>query len=181
MACALVTHVAVYRSVLPDDRLHAYLSWYAPLVAVASVCSMFAIAAGGLWPGSAVARPISLFLPARTTRCRARTVGGLAIGALAFLVLQESLERSLDAGAFTVATFDVSIWPMLVSVLVLSAAAVLASGRIAVALSDVAVGERAPQPAWRPFVQSPGRTPDLGPGTPPLGCHAGLRAPPFVA
>jgi hypothetical protein len=74
MVCALVTHVAVYRSLLPDDRLHAYFSWYAPLVAVASACSVFAIVAGGLCAGSRAARVIGVLLPARTT-CRRRERG----------------------------------------------------------------------------------------------------------
>jgi hypothetical protein len=180
MMCALVAHVALYESLLPGDGEHSYLTWYAPLVTAASACSVVAIVAGGLFARSRVACVIAILLPARTTRFRARTVGGLAFGALAFLVAQESLERSVDAGAFTLATFDVSTWPVLVAALGLSAAAVLAIGRTAVVLSEPL---RCESPADRVLVGmllSPGRASDATPKAAPLGRHAGLRAPPLI-
>jgi hypothetical protein len=179
--CALVAHAAVYQSLLPGDGVHAYLAWYAPLVAAASAVSVLAIVAGGVLPGRGVGRMIGALLPARSTQVKGRTVAGLALGALAFLVAQESLERSLRTGTFTLATFNASTWPMLVAVLALCAAAVLAIGRTAVVLSDVAGRQDPARRGWGLVVPSLRRSADPAPTTAPLGRHAGLRAPPLVA
>ena len=137
MVCALVAHAAVYRSLVPDDGLHGYFGWYVPLVAVASLGSLLAVVVGGLCPGSRRGRvdpALSACALDRVSRRNCRVC--LASGGLAFLVVQESLERSLDAGAFSLVTFDASTWPVLLVVLVLAAAAVLAVGRTAVVLSE---------------------------------------------
>jgi hypothetical protein len=179
--CALVAHAAVYRSLLPDDGLHGYFSWYVPLVALASLGSLFAVVVGALRPGGRAARLIRPCLPARSTACRGGTVAGLASGGLAFLVVQESLERSLGAGAFSPVSFDASTWPVLVVVLILAAAAVLAVGRTAVVLSERAFAVR------RSWVGMTRPVPCSGVGrgvvrrSALLGLHAGLRAPPLVA
>ena len=179
--CALVAHAAVYRSVLPDDKLHGYFGWYVPLVAMASLCSLLAVVIGGLCPGSRAARLIARCVPARSTTCRGGTVAGLTLGGLAFLVVQESFERSLDAGAFSLVTFDGSTWPVLLGVLVLAAAAIVAVGRTAVVWSDRVF-------AVRPLRARMTRVlPRVGVGrvvvrkSALLGWHAGLRAPPLVA
>ena len=181
MMCALVAHVAVYQSLLPVGPQHAYFAWYAPIVAGASVASVLAIVVGGLVSGSGAARIVGTLLPPRATRVESRTIGGLALAALAFLVAQESLERSLEAGAFTVATFDMSTWPMLVAVLALCATAVLAIGRTAVALSNPVAGKVPARRRRSRMLPGPAHTVDLAPHAAPLGRHAGLRAPPLVA
>lgn len=181
VVCALVAHTAVYRSVVPDDGLHGYFGWYVPLVAMASLCSLLAVVIGGLCPGSRAARLIARCVPARSTTCRGGTVAGLALGGLAFFVVQESLERSLEAGAFSLATFSASIWPVLLGVLVVAATAILAVGRTAVVLSDRVFTVR------RPGAQMTRVLPGRGIGcavvrkSALLGWHAGLRAPPLVA
>ena len=137
MVCALVAHAAVYRSLVPDDGLHGYFGWYVPLVAVASA----RVAARGRRRRAASREPRGAADPVVSACALDRRVGGgtvacLASGGLAFLVVQESMERSLDAGAFSLVTFDASMWPVLLVVLVLAAAAVLAVGRTAVVLSE---------------------------------------------
>jgi hypothetical protein len=181
MVCALVAHTAVYRSLVPDDGLHGYFGWYVPLVAVASLGSLLAVVLAGLCRGSRPARLIRLCLPTRPTTFRGVPVASLASGGLAFLMLQESLERSLDAGALSPATFDASTWPLLVVVLVLAAAVVLAVGRTAVVLTERAFGAgRLRRPRAR--VQSRlGRGRGVVRKPALLGLHAGLRAPPLVA
>ena len=181
MVCALVAHAAVYRSLVPDDGLHGYFGWYVPLVAVASICSLLAVVVSGLSPRSRAARLIRSCLPARSTTCRGGTVAGLACGGLAFLVIQESLERSLDAGAFSLVTFDASMWPVLLVVLVLAAAAVLAVGRTAIALSKRAFNARPLRARMTRVLPRLGSSRGADRKSALLGWHAGLRAPPLVA
>jgi hypothetical protein len=180
MMCALVAHAALYASLAPGDGLHSYFAWYEPLVTVASVCSLLAIVASGVFARRRVSRLIGVLLPARATRFQSRTVAGLAVGALAFLMAQESLERSVDAGAFTLATFGVATWPVLVAALGLSAAAVLAIGRTAVVLSEPPVRERPSGRRRVGILLGPGRSLVPAAKTALLGRHAGLRAPPLV-
>jgi hypothetical protein len=181
MVCALVAHAAVYRSLLPGDGPHAYFGWYVPLVAVASIVSLAAVVAGGFGRGRRVGRLIRFCLPARTTTFSAGTTAALASGGLVFLMVQESLERSVDAGVLTLASFDASMWPILLVVLILAAAAVLAAGRTAVVLSDRAVAERRTWVGMARVISRIGAGRDVVRLSALLGMHAGLRAPPLVA
>jgi hypothetical protein len=181
MVCALVAHAAVYRSLVPDDGLHGYFGWYVPLVTVASLSSLLAVVVAGICSGSRPARVIRLCLPARSTTCRGRTVACLASGGLAFLLVQESLERSLATGAFSLATLDLSMWPVLLVVVVMAAAAVLAVGRTAVLLSERTFAVRPPRVPIIRVLPVPRRSRGEVRGSALLGWHAGLRAPPLVA
>jgi hypothetical protein len=181
MVCALVAHAAVYRSLVPDDGLHGYFGWYVPLVAVASVCSLFAVVVGGLCPGTRAARLIRFGLPAHSTTCRGGSVACLASGGLAFLVVQESLERSLAAGAFSLVTFNASMWPVLVVVLVFAAAVVLAVGRTAVVLTERVFSACRLNVRMTRVLSRVGSGQGVVRKSALLGLHAGLRAPPLVA
>jgi len=181
MACALIAHAAVYHSFVPGDGMHGYFAWYVPVVAAASACSLLAILVGGLCAGSRPARLIGALLPARSTRYRGGSVAGLASGGLAFLILQESLERSFNGGGLTLATFHASAWPVLMAVLFLTAAAILAVGRTAVVLSERALADRADRPRSTRLPQRRGSGPIVVRKNALLGWHAGLRAPPLVA
>jgi hypothetical protein len=181
MVCALAAHAAVHRSLVPDDGLHGYFGWYVPLVALASLGSLSAVVVGGLRPRSCAARLIRGCLPARSTARRGRTVACLAAGGLAFLIVQESMERSLGTGAFSLVTFDASVWPALSVVLVFSAVAVLAISRAAAVLSQrTATMRRLRLPMTR-VLPRPSSNPDVARKPALLGLHAGLRAPPLVA
>ncbi len=180
MVCALVAHAAVYRSLVPDDGLHGYFGWYVPLVAVASVCSLVAVVVGGLCPRSRAARLIRSCLPARSTAGRVGTVACLASGGLAFLVVQESLERSLAAGEFSPVTFNASMWPVLLVVMVLAAAVVLAVGRTAVVLSERVFSARRLRVRMTRVLSRVGSGRGVVRKSALLGLHAGLRAPPLV-
>jgi hypothetical protein len=103
------------------------------------------------------------------------------LGGLAFLMVQESLERSLDAGAVSLATFNASMWPVLVVVLVLAAALVLAVGRAAVVLTERVVGARRLRVRVTRVLSRVGSGRGAVRKSALLGLHAGLRAPPLVA
>jgi len=111
--CALGGHFVLYRTLSPADGNHAYFGWYEPLVAGLSLASflllvvlVLASLAGGegararvspfLVP--AVENEVGLALPARTVR--------LALASGAFLVVQESVERSVAAGHPSPAVFS---------------------------------------------------------------------------
>ncbi len=180
MVCALIAHAAVYRSLVPDDGLHGYFGWYVPLVAVATVCSLLAVMVGGLGPRSRAARLIQSCLPARSRTRHLGTVVGLASGGLAVLVVQESLERSLGAGAFTLVSFDASMWPVLLVVLVLAAALVLGVGRTAIALGELVFNARRRLVRMTRVLSHRGTSPGVDRKSALLGWHAGSRAPPLV-
>ena len=102
--CALGGHLALYRTLLPSTGDHAYFAWYEPLVAGLTIG---VLAAFGLLLLSAVLGRESLrrsvvrvLLPAtaRPLPGTVRTVR-LALASVAFLVVQETIERTLSRGA----------------------------------------------------------------------------------
>jgi len=181
MMCALLGHAAVYRSLVPGDGRHGYFGWYVPLLGAASVCSLLVLVLGSLCAGGRAARALQVVLPARSTRSRAVAVGGLAAAGLLTLLVQESVERSIDSGAVTVATFDASRWPVLLAVLVLAAAAIHAVGRTVAVLSHPLRVESRARLRSGLVWPADGRAHDTVRTTAPLARHAGLRAPPLVA
>ena len=105
---ALATHAVVYRSLLPADGDHGYFGWYAPLVAGLSVAALLgtlgvllarATGIGGSW----VPRVAAIAEPSDGVSV---AVSRLAGKALAFLVVQETLERSIPARSFEPAQFS---------------------------------------------------------------------------
>jgi len=123
--CALGAHVAVYRSLFPSTGTHAYLAWYEPLVAGLSVASLVTFAAlllAAVLGRSSLRRAVTRVLAPASGRTAPTPVRAarLALASIAFLVCQETLERSLTEGRFAVAGFappDILLVLALVAVL----------------------------------------------------------------
>ena len=160
--CALAAHAVVYGTFWPTDGAHGYFGWYQPL-SVASLAGLAALLA--------VPR-LRSFVP-----WRALSVGesarSLAASSLAFLVAQESLERTLAAGHPAFAAFTPSQWLLLL--LALAAAALALSFALRAVLgrapSDLASAPAGPTTGWSVRVGSPRRSR-------PLAGRFALRAPP---
>lgn len=97
--CALGAHALLYGSFRPADGVHGYLGWYEPALAVAAVAVVVLI------------RPVSL----RSRLPIGDTTRGLVSRALVIVLLQESLERSLQVGHPAVAGMTPSGWLVLVT------------------------------------------------------------------
>src|SRR5437879_1932593 len=101
--CALGGHFALYRSLQPSTGDHAYFAWYQPLVVGLSLTALVAFAA--LLVAAVLARDgfrrtvVRTLLPAaaQPLPITIRTVR-LALASIAFLVTQETVERTLAAG-----------------------------------------------------------------------------------
>ncbi len=125
--CALGGHLALYRTLLPSTDGHAYFAWYEPLVAGLSVAALVAFAlmllAALLGRDSLRRAVVRVLLPA-TERPLPGTVRGvrLALASIAFLVVQETIERTLAEGHAAAAAFGPSQL-----LLVLAVVAVLAT------------------------------------------------------
>jgi hypothetical protein len=180
--CALAAHVAAYRTLWPKDGMHGYLGWYEPLVAglsLAAVAGLLVLLAFVLvarrhgrrfhLPGTPIShRPLSA------------RIGGMASSGLAYLIVQESLERSVAAGTLQLASLTPSQW-LVVFVGLGSAALVLA---LAIQVGETAVGSvlrdaRVPAegqtaPAWSVIVAELLRSR-------PLALRSALRAPPVLS
>jgi hypothetical protein len=122
-ACAFVAHAALYRSLWPVDGRHGYFGWYEPLVLALTGAALVAVLA--LLALAAAARAFGRPLPAARGRV-APAAPRLAATTLAFLLVQESLERSLH-GSLAFASFTPAQWLTLLAAVVLSAA-VLGTG-----------------------------------------------------
>jgi hypothetical protein len=110
--CALAAHAVVYGTPWPTDGAHDYFGWYQPL-SLASLLAVLGLLAVPRLRRFVPWRPLSVGDSARS----------LAVSSLAFLVVQESLERSLASGQLAFAAFTPSQWLLL---LVAVAAAALA-------------------------------------------------------
>jgi hypothetical protein len=176
---ALATHAVVYRSLLPSDGDHGYFGWYAPLVAGVSVVALLgtlgvlvarATGVGSSW----VPRVAAMSEPSDGVSV---AVSRLAGKALAFLVVQETLERSIPARSFEVAQFSPFQWLVVLAAITLAAVILVSASRGRSLLArrlehPRPAGEndaRAAQPAPQSFLPIPRN---------PLASFRGLRAPP---
>jgi hypothetical protein len=160
--CALGAHGVVYGTLRPGDGLHGYLGWYEPAVGLASVVALLLL------------RPAWL----RTRRPVEETARRIATTALVVLLVQESFERSLDAGRPMFVAMTPSQW-LLLLVAVAATAALLAfalrAGQAVVALLLRPVTARPRAVAsWSVVTVSP------RPAR-PLAERFALRAPPAAA
>jgi hypothetical protein len=181
--CALTAHALAYRSVLPEDGAHGYFAWYAPLVAAFSIAALVGatLALAITFTGGARSRPariLGALLPTRSADGPATpAVFRLATGALAFLTVQESLERSLSTGGFQLVSLTPSTLLVLVAGVLLTAGVVVLVERVVSSLADAV--RRAPEKARRPararWHVGPIATVER---RRPLAVHGALRAPP---
>ena len=100
--CALAAHAVVYGSFWPADGAHAYFGWYEPL----SLASLAALA------GVLAVPRLRGLVPWRTFSV-AESARSLAVSSLAFLLAQESVERTLVSGHPAFAAFTPSQWLLL--------------------------------------------------------------------
>jgi hypothetical protein len=184
--CALAAHVAVYGSLLPHGRVHGYFVWYEPLVAslsFVSVAGLPLLLALAFLAGreSRPTRALTSLLPSRpTTTSASAEAFKLAALALAFLTVQESLERSLATGELALASFAPGRTLVLgVAVLVAAAVIVLVERAVhtladAIRRSAGSTTRRPDRARWhvRPAVPHTRRR--------PLAVNGGLRAPPVA-
>jgi hypothetical protein len=177
--CALSAHATLYRPVFPEDGIHGYFGWYEPLVAALWLASAFAVAAAAiaLLRGHR-SRVMSELASLRPTPFSA---GSLAVLGVAWLLAQESAERSLASAGFAFADFTPADWAIVVATTMLAAAVLTmlaGAGRVLAS----ALGSRAPQPT-RPTVTKSARR-KVGSYVHTrraLADRRGLRAPPISA
>jgi hypothetical protein len=175
-ACAFVAHAALYRTLWPADGRHGYFGWYEPLVAALSGAALVLVV--GFLAVAGVARALGrpLRVGSGPVAPRAPRLVSSAVG---FLLVQESLERSLHGGV-AVASFAPSQWLTLLAAVVGSAALLAAGLRLLERVADrlLAGPERhvavpAPVRAWsvREITRRRPR---------PLAERRALRGPPVV-
>jgi len=182
VVCALGTHAIVYRTLWPTDGVHGYFAWYEPAVAAASLLSLIYLLTLLLVVGFARRFDRTLSKPdAQPRRSLAQGARGLALSSLVVLLVQESLERSLEAGYPTFAVFPPWQWLLLLVCIALTSLTVALS----LSLSEAAVrwvlaGSASPplaaqqaKPSWS-VVTNSWRRPR------PLAERFALRAPPVL-
>jgi hypothetical protein len=187
-ACALAAHTVAYGSLVPQGGEHRYFGWYAPLVATLSAAAFLGMAlalsiALLLGPTSGAVAVVRSILPSRSAGDPAIAgVLRLASAALAFLAVQESLERTLTAGRVELVSFTPATLALLVAIVVGAAAIVVLVQRIVSSLADVVLRvtrarprASASPPARRRPTQVARRPRSL------LALNAGLRAPPLLS
>jgi hypothetical protein len=98
--CALATHALVYRTLWPSDGVHGYFGWYEPAVAVASLASLAGLVGfvALAYAARRSGRPFGWVATVDSPAPTAATVRSLVTSSLAFLLIQESVERSVEAG-----------------------------------------------------------------------------------
>jgi hypothetical protein len=180
---AAAGHAALYGAVLPHAGDHAYLGWYQAVIGAAGL----AVLAGSLLltalAASRTGRPLAARLACRlfpagvAARPLPERVAGLAAASLVWLVVQESLERSISLGRPALAMLG----PGGLLVAALGALGLC----LAIALVErLAVHAAQRFLAARPHVARPLDARVRRPAAPqlrrrsPLATRAGLRAPP---
>lgn len=186
--CALTAHAVAYGSLFPQGGEHRYFGWYAPLVAALSAAALVGVllalaVALVLGPTSGAASVLRSVLPARPRE--SSSVAGvlsLASAALAFLAVQESLERSLAANRPELVSFSPGTLGLLVAIVLVAAAVVVAVQRLVSSLAEAVLRVTRARQA-RPASTSGGRRGVFSAPRPrsPLAVHAGLRAPPLLS
>jgi hypothetical protein len=130
-AVALATHAVVYRALLPADGDHGYFGWYAPLVAGLSVAALIGtlgvlLARVTGFEASWVPRVAA---PPEPSGGVSFAVSRLAGKALAFLVVQETLERSIPVRSLELAQFSPLQWLVVVAAITLAALVLVSASR----------------------------------------------------
>jgi hypothetical protein len=179
--CALGGHLALYRTLLPSTGDHAYFAWYEPLVAgltIAVLAAFGLLLLSAVLGRDAVRRTIVRVLLPATARPLPGTVRAvrLALAGVAFLVVQETIERTLTEGRAAPAVFGPSQLLVVLAVVAVLAALVERSCTQLIAL----VARSSKRVALRSAAQSfPAARPLLVRRRNPLAELRGLRAPPL--
>jgi hypothetical protein len=143
--CALATHALVYRTLWPNDGVHGYFGWYEPVVAVVSLASLVGLL-GFVAVASAArlcGRPLYVAARVQSPAAIAATARSLGAWSLAFLLIQESVERSLETGRPALQAFTPSQWLVLLAGLAATSLLLAVGVRIARTVLDRALGSTA--------------------------------------
>ncbi len=183
--CALGGHLALYRTLLPSSGAHAYLAWYEPVVAGLSLVSVLVFAlvlgAAALGRDSLRRTVLRVLVPATETPMPVTTRAvRLALASVAFLVTQETFERSISVGHLSPAGFD-SPQVVLVLAVVAALAALLAIFERSCSDLVALVARGLPRVGLRLApLAFPAVRPVLARRRHPLAELRGLRAPPLA-
>jgi hypothetical protein len=114
-ACSLATHALVYRTWWPADGVHGYFGWYEPAVAVVSLASLVGLLGflAVAWVARRCGHALRPAVPGAPGAFPA-TARSLAASSLAVLLIQESVERSIEAGHPTFQLFTPVEWLLLI-------------------------------------------------------------------
>ena len=105
--CALAGHIALYQTVLPTDEVHGYLSWYEPAIAGLSLAAVVGLV--GLVLFGLLHRDFRLpWL--RADRSFDNCTMRLAMSGLAFLLVQETIERGVAAHSLSLVSVADGRW-----------------------------------------------------------------------
>jgi hypothetical protein len=175
--CALAGHIALYHAVRPADGRHAYLSWYQPLIAGLSLASVAGIA--GLVVFGLLRRDFRLPRPA-AGRSFDQSAIRLAMSAIAFLLVQESVEQSVAAHSLSVVSVADGRWLAALVVVTAGAAALTFLARLGGRAVRALLVEKQPRPTRQLVTRAWSRAPGEPRRSRPLARHAALRAPPAL-
>jgi hypothetical protein len=182
LLCACGAHAALHRSFLPGDAVHAYFRWYEPVVGALSATALLVFAGLLL---SALAGPRGrervrrLLRPSQPGLGVQRRAVRLGLATTLLVLVQESVEQSVAAGAPRPAAFPASGIVLLLlatGLLALVVALLERSGRLLLRLVlGAPVRLRRAGPLARPAPAAAVRRRN------PLALRLGLRAPPLPA
>jgi len=161
--CALGAHAILYGTFRPGDGLHGYFGWYEPGLALVSLAAVLLL------------RPVWL----RTRLPIGEAARRISTGALLFLLAQESLERSLQAGHPAFAVMTPSQWLVLLAGVAATAFALAVALRAGHAVMSLLLRHH-PARAARIVLGWSVVTVARGPAR-PLALRFALRAPPLLA
>jgi hypothetical protein len=115
--CALATHALVYRTLWPSDGVHGYFGWYEPAVAAASLTALAGLLGfvAVAWLARQSGRPLRPIASIDSPNTFATTARSLGASSLVFLLVQESVERSVEAGHPALQVFTPSEWLVLLA------------------------------------------------------------------
>jgi hypothetical protein len=180
--CALAAHALIYGTLTPSDGAHGYFAWYEPAVAGLSVAALvsligfLAVAVGARKLGRLPR--VAVVVPAPFGR-RFRSLAG---STLAFLLVQESLESSLQAGRPTQLVLTPSQWLLLLAAVAVASAALSVAlracevvvARMLGATQTLRAAGRRRHVGWTVVTSSPS-------ARRPLAGRFALRAPPLFS
>jgi hypothetical protein len=179
--CALAAHVAAYGTLWPKDDGHGYLSWYEPLVAGLSLVAIagLVVLLAFVFLARRLGRRFHLPGPPPPQRPLGALIVEIGGSGLAYLVVQESVERSVAAGTPLFASFTPSQWLVVFAGLVSAALVLACAMRLGETIVESVLSRTSPPAerrcarAWSVIVG------DLRRGRPLALCSA-LRAPPIL-
>jgi hypothetical protein len=175
--CAQLAHGVLYESVLPRAGAHGYLSWYVPLLAVAVAAAIALIPASATTRPTGARRSFTSLLPEREPGRAVRDVFRLTVASGCYLLVQESVERTLASGGFGIAGFSALGWIALVLALFAAATGVVALERT---LAVIVVRRSRETFRHRPMPVLRHSALGMRPRLSPLAVHGALRAPPLT-